>query len=69
MSSLLMDFISKTEFESYHDFKKNFMINIPENFNFAFDVVDKYAQQDPDKIAMVWCNNNKMKKEFLLSRI
>ena len=35
---------------------RKFSLNIPENFNFAFDVVDEIARREPDKRAMVWCN-------------
>ncbi|MDR2933554.1 MAG: AMP-binding protein [Oscillospiraceae bacterium] len=28
----------------------------PESFNFAYDVVDKIAEMEPDRRAMVWCN-------------
>ena len=41
MASLLNEFVSKTDFESYRDFEKNFRINIPEEFNFSYDVVDR----------------------------
>lgn len=58
MRSLINLFLPKTEFESYTDFKENFNINIPDNFNFAYDVVDKYAELYPDKTALVWCNDN-----------
>lgn len=58
MSSLLNKFVSKTEFDSYKDFEENFKINVPENFNFSYDVVDAYAEVDPEKIAMVWCNDD-----------
>lgn len=44
-------------FSSYEDFKKNFHINIPENFNFAYDVVDLLGDTKPDKLALVWCNS------------
>ncbi len=43
-------------FSSYDDFKKNFKLNIPDNFNFAYDVVDEYAKNEPNKVALVWCN-------------
>ena len=33
--------------------------NIPENFNFAFDVLDHLAQKNPDKLAMRWVSNTK----------
>jgi acetyl-CoA synthetase len=64
MSSLLNKFVSKTEFESYNDFEKNFRIEVPEEFNFSYDVVDQYAEQDPDKIALVWCNDSNEEKIF-----
>jgi acetyl-CoA synthetase len=51
MSSLLSRFVSKTDYESYEDFKENFKFVVPENFNFAFDVVDAYAAESPKKIA------------------
>ncbi len=31
-------------------------ISWPENFNFAYDVVDETADEDPGKKALVWCN-------------
>ncbi|HPJ30049.1 MAG TPA: AMP-binding protein [Methanothrix sp.] len=58
MSSLLDRFVPRSDFESYEDFVENFEIIIPENFNFAFDVVDAYADMDPDKIALVWCDDS-----------
>jgi acetyl-CoA synthetase len=33
----------KETFESQDDFYKNFKVNVPERFNFAFDVVDAVA--------------------------
>lgn len=53
---MLTTFVSQTEFSSYEDFYENFTIHIPENFNFAFDVVDVIAAQQPAKTALVWCN-------------
>lgn len=57
MSSLMDRFVSRTRFESYEDFSDNFKIIVPESFNFAFDVVDVYAKEHPDKVALVWCND------------
>lgn len=50
-------FVNRTEFDSYEDFYGNFKINEPENFNFAYDVVDEYAKLEPEKRAMVWCDD------------
>jgi acetyl-CoA synthetase len=54
---VLDKYLAQTEFETYQDFVENFKIKVPENFNFAFDVVDEIARQTPEKIAMVWCND------------
>ena len=37
---MIEKFLPRTEFKDYEDFKKNYKVTIPENFNFAFDVVD-----------------------------
>ncbi|NLK86266.1 MAG: AMP-binding protein [Clostridiaceae bacterium] len=49
--------VSKLDFENYEDYYSNFNIKVPENFNFAFDIVDAMAEKKPDKTAMVWCND------------
>lgn len=49
-------YLSRVEFHSYEDFHENYRVNVPESFNFAFDVVDAIASTTPDKEAMVWCN-------------
>ena len=54
---MLAKFLSQTAFQTYQDFTENFRIHIPDNFNFAFDVVDEIAMKSPEKIAMVWCND------------
>jgi len=64
MVSLLNKFVKKTEFESYEDFVENFKIDVPENFNFAYDIVDEYAKIAPEKIAIIWCDDNNDEKIF-----
>ncbi len=64
MSSLIKEFINRVEFDSYNDFKNNFEFKVPENFNFAYDVVDRYAEEDPEKIALLWCNDLGEEKKF-----
>ncbi len=54
---LLDKYVSTTRFETYEDFKKNCRIIIPENFNFGFDIVDEYATINPNKRALVWCDD------------
>ena len=48
---MIEKYLNRTFFSSYNDMKKNLSLNIPENFNFAYDVLDKWAETDPDNIA------------------
>jgi len=66
---VLDKYLSQTEFNSYQDFTDNFQLRIPENFNFAFDVVDEIASQTPDKIAMVWCNDIGEERVFTFAQM
>jgi len=54
---MLEKYLKQTEFSSYQDFRTNCKIEIPDNFNFAYDVVDEIAIKTPSKIAMVWCDD------------
>lgn len=56
--NLLEKYVNRVVFESYEDFAENFNFIIPENFNFAYDVVDYYALHDQHKRAIVWCDDN-----------
>lgn len=55
---MLDRFIEKTEFSSYEDFRENFRIVVPERFNYAYDVVDAMAAEEPDRTALVWCDES-----------
>jgi acetyl-CoA synthetase len=61
---MLERYLPREKFDSYEDFKKNYKVNIPENFNFAYDVIDEWALEKPDKIALVWCNDHGDEKIF-----
>ncbi len=61
---MLERFLPRIEFDSYEDFKKNYKVNIPEDFNFGFDIVDAYAKEEPDKMALVWCDDHDHEKKF-----
>ncbi|MDD6541618.1 MAG: AMP-binding protein [Prevotella sp.] len=47
-------FLTQTTFSSEDDFKKNLHFKVPENFNFAYDVMDAWAAEEPDKVALLW---------------
>jgi acetyl-CoA synthetase len=61
---LLDRFLPRIDFDSYEDFKQNYTVNVPENFNFGFDIVDAWADQDKNKKALVWCDDNHNEKVF-----
>lgn len=61
---MLERFLPRTEFSSYEDFKTNYRANLPDHFNFAYDVMDVWASEAPDKTAMVWCNDCGEEKIF-----
>jgi len=62
--NLLLNFLDRVDYTSYEDLYTNFKIHVPENFNFAYDVVDVYAEKEPKKEALVWCDDNDEKHIF-----
>lgn len=52
---------------SYEDFYQNFDVKFEENFNFGFDVVDAYAAEKPDKLALLWCDDHGEERRFTFS--
>ena len=61
---MLEKYLSRVRFSSYEDFYEGFAIKVPENFNFAYDVVDEWARLEPEKTALVWCNEQGEKASF-----
>lgn len=57
-------FLTQTHFSSEEDYRKNLHFKIPENFNFAYDVMDVWAEEKPDKIAMIWTDEEDHEKFF-----
>lgn len=66
---LLDRFLPRTEFDSYEDFKANYKVNVPENFNFGFDIVDAWADSEPEKKALVWCDDHDHERIFTFTDI
>ncbi|NLV35966.1 MAG: AMP-binding protein [Clostridiaceae bacterium] len=61
---MIEKFLPRVHFDSYEDFKANYKVNLPENFNFAYDVVDAWAIKEPYRTAMVWCNDEAEERIF-----
>jgi acetyl-CoA synthetase len=43
---------------------KTFSLNIPDDFNFGYDIVDEMARREPDKTAMVWVGADGRDRKF-----
>lgn len=54
---MIEKYVKQLEFSSYEDFMNNYGINVPEDFNFGYDVVDCYAETMPEKEALLWVND------------
>ena len=57
-------FLKQTTFTSQQDFIDNLKINVPDNFNFGYDVVDAWAAEQPDKPALLWTNDKGEHRQF-----
>jgi acetyl-CoA synthetase len=64
VNHVLRKYCPRIDFESYEDFYDNFAIEVPGDFNFAYDVVDEWARVEPGKRALVWCDDHEGAEEF-----
>ena len=55
---MLEKYLPRIDFDSYEDFKTNYRVVAPDDFNFGFDVVDGWAKEEPGKRALLWCNDH-----------
>jgi acetyl-CoA synthetase len=46
-----------------------FKINCSENFNFTYDIIDKYAELEPDTRALVWVNAKGQERTFTFKQL
>ncbi|HIS41129.1 MAG TPA: AMP-binding protein [Candidatus Aphodovivens avistercoris] len=69
MDHILKKYCPRIEFDSYEDFYENFRIEVPEAFNFGFDVVDEWARVEPEKNALLWCDDHGHERMFTFTDI
>ena len=50
-------FLRQTTFTSVEDYNQNLSFIIPEHFNFAYDVMDEWAKEKPEGLALLWTND------------
>ena len=59
---MIGNYLQKEQFSSYEDFLQNFKVEVPDDFNFGYDVIDAYAEKMPEKEAIMWVNDRGEKK-------
>lgn len=68
MAQLFEKYVRK-DYADYEDFYKNYKLEIPENFNFAYDCIDELAKKSPNKLAMRWTNVAGEKRDFTFAEM
>ncbi len=61
---MLHKFLDTIDYDSYEQFKRDYTVNVPDNFNFAYDIVDAWAELDDKKLALIWCDDFGNRKRF-----
>ena len=61
---MIEHFLKQAEFSSMEDFERNFEFNIPPRFNFAYDVMDRWAEEEPEKLALLWTNDKGEERRY-----
>jgi acetyl-CoA synthetase len=66
---MIEKYLKKTEFRNFDDFKTNYELYVPEDFNFSYDVVDGWADTNPDKQALLWTNDRGESRSYSFGEI
>ena len=66
---MLERFLKQISFHSEEDYNKNLEFIIPENFNFAYDVMDVWAQEKPNKTALIWTDDEENERFFTFGEL
>ena len=61
---MLDKYLPRADFSSYEDFLENYKVNIPDDFNFGFDIIDGWAEREPEKLALLWCDDNDDERRY-----
>ncbi len=62
-------FLKQDTFNDYNDYRQNAVPVAPEKFNFAYDVIDVIAHETPDKVAIIWVNDDNEKKTITFKQL
>ena len=61
---MIEHFLKKAEFNSMEDYEQNMELIVPERFNFAYDVMDRWAEEQPEKLALLWTNDKGEERRY-----
>jgi acetyl-CoA synthetase len=50
--------------ENYEETYRTFSLEVPEYYNFGFDVIDRFALEDRNRLAMIWVNQEGKEKTY-----
>ena len=53
-NKMIERYLTQTQFSSEEDFREHLHFIVPDTFNFAYDVMDEWAKEAPDKLALLW---------------
>ncbi|MBR4532931.1 MAG: AMP-binding protein [Bacteroidaceae bacterium] len=62
-------FLKQTQFTSFEDYNEHLEFIIPEHFNFAYDVMDAWAEEAPDKLALLWTNDQGVERRTTFGQL
>ncbi len=54
----------RDDFATLDDLQKNYTLTVPDDFNFAYDCLDKLALDTPDARAMLWVGHDDTVRDF-----
>ena len=69
MNAILNRFLKQTTFQNQQDFRDNLEIVVPEHFNFSYDVIDVWANEEPEKLALLWTNDEGECRRFTFAQL
>ena len=60
---------NRDDYVTLEDLYRNFSIKCPDDFNFAYDVLDTLAQEKPDSLAMLWLSKDGEEKRITFAEM
>ena len=62
-------FLKQTQFTSFEDYNEHLEFIIPDHFNFAYDVMDAWTAEAPDKLALLWTNDEGVERRSTFGQL